>query len=302
MNMNKYVFIGGLHRSGTTLLAKCLAQHPDVSAFSNTGVHEDEGQFLQDVYPNDNINGGPGRFAFDPRAHLIENSPLLTRSNKNKLQEQWARHWDRSKHVLVEKTPGNLLQSRFLQEIFPDSYFVFVVRHPVATSVATHKWSGTGIYALIHHWVYAHDILSADLAYLRSQIVVRYEDFIRRPAETLSLIENFIGIDNHRYALEIDSKANDRYFKIWKDLFLQTNDRGKAIPPLGAVHSHKTSDRRNIKRLTKSYIRKKLFGEERQLSHTVYESQDAVAVFESEVRRSGYSLVDLAFVGTKNYK
>ena len=45
------VFVGGLHRSGTSLVHRCLALHPAVSGFSGTGVPEDEGQHLQTVYP-----------------------------------------------------------------------------------------------------------------------------------------------------------------------------------------------------------------------------------------------------------
>jgi len=47
----QYVFIAGLHRSGTSVLARCLREHPQISGFRNTGVPEDEGQHLQDVYP-----------------------------------------------------------------------------------------------------------------------------------------------------------------------------------------------------------------------------------------------------------
>ena len=54
-----YVFVGGLHRSGTSLLARSLEAHPSVSGFRDTGVPEDEGQHLQSVYPA----GSPSRAA-----------------------------------------------------------------------------------------------------------------------------------------------------------------------------------------------------------------------------------------------
>jgi hypothetical protein len=47
----RLVFVGGLHRSGTTLLGRLIAQHPDVSGFAETGVPADEGQHLLSVYP-----------------------------------------------------------------------------------------------------------------------------------------------------------------------------------------------------------------------------------------------------------
>ena len=59
-----YVFVGGLHRSGTSLLARSLEAHPSVSGFRGTGVPEDEGRRMQSVYPAGNRLGGAGRFAF----------------------------------------------------------------------------------------------------------------------------------------------------------------------------------------------------------------------------------------------
>ena len=76
------VFVGGLHRSGTSLLHRCLAEHPDASGFRGTGVPEDEGQHLQSVYRPARAHGGPGRFGFDPGAHLTEESPLVSDENR----------------------------------------------------------------------------------------------------------------------------------------------------------------------------------------------------------------------------
>ena len=74
-----FVFVGGLHRSGTTLLAPLPGRAPAmVSGFSGTGAREDEGQHLQTVYRPGRAHGGPGRFGFDPEAHLTETSPLVT--------------------------------------------------------------------------------------------------------------------------------------------------------------------------------------------------------------------------------
>ena len=65
-----FVFLGGLHRSGTTLLFRMLREHPEISGFANNqdanewlGA-EDEGQYLQSVYPPAIFWGGPGKFAF----------------------------------------------------------------------------------------------------------------------------------------------------------------------------------------------------------------------------------------------
>ncbi|TMP93275.1 MAG: hypothetical protein E6L07_10695 [Verrucomicrobia bacterium] len=70
----KYVFVCGLHRSGTGMLARNIARLEDCTGFQNTGVLQDEGQYLQDVYPPDREYGGVGAFGFDPRAHVTETS------------------------------------------------------------------------------------------------------------------------------------------------------------------------------------------------------------------------------------
>ena len=59
----------------------------------NTGVLEDEGQYLQDVYPYGLRVWGPGRLGFDPRAHLTETSDLLMPENVARLRASWHAYW-----------------------------------------------------------------------------------------------------------------------------------------------------------------------------------------------------------------
>ncbi len=65
---NAFVFVGGLHRSGTSLVSRAIASHPEVSAFADTGVPEDESQHLQSVFPPAIRYGAPGNFSWLLRA------------------------------------------------------------------------------------------------------------------------------------------------------------------------------------------------------------------------------------------
>ncbi len=215
----RLVFVCGLHRSGTSLVQRCLASHPDVSGFENTGVPEDEGQHLQTVYPPAHRYGGAGLFAFRPEARLTESSPLVTPENRDRLLREWGPHWRPGALVGVEKSPPNLVRTRFLQALFPDAAFVVVLRHPVAVAGATRKGRRNLItyHTLIRHWVAGHSILGADAPHLRTLHIVRYERLVAAPGPELERLFAAIGLaspgDNHE---PVRAGANDVYFRRWR--------------------------------------------------------------------------------------
>ncbi|MGB8914354.1 MAG: sulfotransferase [Candidatus Sulfotelmatobacter sp.] len=211
-----FVFVGGLHRSGTTLLTHCIGEHPEASCFQNTNVSEDEGQHLQNVYPPAIRIGGPGSFGFSREAHLTEKSRLVRRDTRARLLDAWKPFWDCSKQVLVEKSPPNLIRARFLQAIFPDARFVMIVRHPIAVTEATQKWSKTSLLSMLDHWVICHQYFLQDVSELRHVLLIQYEELVSNPAPVLERVFNFLGLRPINFLAEIREGLNDRYFDQWE--------------------------------------------------------------------------------------
>jgi hypothetical protein len=194
---SRLLFLGGLHRSGTSILHRLLRGHPDTSGFDKTGFPQDEGQLLQSVYPAAWVYGGPGKFAFHEAAHLTEDSELVSQANRAKLLCEWGAYHDLSRKVLLEKSPPNLIRARFLQALFPDSRFVFIVRHPVPVAYATLKWAKSSVPELISHWCVAHRILLEDMGSLDRVLVLRYEDLVEDPSRWIGEICHFAELVEH---------------------------------------------------------------------------------------------------------
>ena len=223
----KFIFVCGLHRSGTSLFTKIIQNHPSISGFENTGVLKDEGQFLQTVYLPERDLGWAGSFGFSKEAHMTENSRLVSENSRNKIYRQWSNYWDSGKEFLIEKTPSNLLKTRFLQALFPNSYFITIRRHPIATAMATKKWSKSSMSSLIKHWIRCYDIWDEDKKYLKNCIEIKYEDFMLDPNGILKSVCELCELGNieslnmalRKYTLS--KKVNDKYFNEWNKLTIQ---------------------------------------------------------------------------------
>ena len=216
------------------MLHRLLRAHPDTSGFANTGVWEDEGQHLQNVFPNARHFAGPGRFAFDPEARLTETSPLVSPANCCRLLRQWGAYYDLTKTVLLEKSPPNLIRARFFQALLPDTRFVFIVRHPIAVAYATQKWTQTSFAELLLHWCLAHRLMLGDLGALDHALVLRYEDLVAAPEPSVDAAFRLADLTPIQTSERIENH-NPRYFAIWEEERSAWNDGEAALTDLAAT-------------------------------------------------------------------
>ena len=234
----RFLFIGGLHRSGTSILHRLLREHPLTSGFHDAGVQEDEGQHLQSVFPSAYKYGGPGEFAFHFDAHLIETSHLINQNNRETLLKEWGAYYDFNKQVLLEKSPPNLIRSRFFRQMFPNSSFVFIVRHPIAVALATEKWSNKTITERLLHWHTAHSIMLDDIDSKTDCLVIRYEDLVKTPQNYLDKICDLVDINRFSPEESVEDH-NGKYFLEWKQRYtLETRNLLTVLPSNNAVLDH----------------------------------------------------------------
>jgi hypothetical protein len=288
----RYAFVCGLHRSGTTLIARSLAEHPQVSGFMNSGVIEDEGQFLQSVVPLETAYAGVGRFGFDPRAHMTEASALNTPESSLRLSSEWGRHWDGSKPVLLEKTPSNLLRMRLLQSLLQPAHFIVVTRHPVAASLAAMKWTEGNVFSLLCHWVHCYTLARQDAKAIQRVLWVSYEAFVADPQRQLARIAGFLQLSPHAGWAPRVANENEKYFALWRNDFLGDGERSiEQVPPerkrglLTRFQEKIARDRQD--RAMPPYRR-------RANRRHFYDALDAVALLEPAIAEFGYSFSDLS--------
>lgn len=191
---HRYVFVGGLHRSGTSLLARLIGAHPQVSAIRDAPVPENEGCYLTGAIPHTARHGIPGHFATDPAQHHVEGCKFDGLETRERIEADWAPWFDHDAMWRVEKSPVNLTRTRLLQSLFPLSQFIIVVRDPGYVAAALRKWTDAGDEAMLRYWCEAHAIVLEDFSYLHHAIIVRYEDLVAQPKRQLAALWAFLDL------------------------------------------------------------------------------------------------------------
>ena len=208
---HRYVFVAGLHRSGTSLIARILGSHPEVGAINGAPVPENEGCYLQGAIPHTARHGIPGHFATDPAQHLVEGCALDTLDTRLRLEADWAPWYPPDTAWRVEKSPVNLTRMRLLQSLYPLAHFVVVTRHPAFVDQAMRKWGIAAADDFPAHWRAAHDLVMEDIRCLHAAMVVRYEDLVSDPGRTAASLFRFLYLEPDGARVEPVADGNARY-------------------------------------------------------------------------------------------
>jgi hypothetical protein len=174
------VFIVGVPRSGTTLLAQHLARHPDVKVRGELGWLSFWEQRLASTSPS--------------RQSLEEAATEYARQLR---QDDAAAHW------YVDKQPLNLLHVDLVMALWPNARIIHCERDPRDTALSL--WSQS-FHDPAHD--YAYDI--SDIAtvirdcrrlaahwrvrYPASFLSVSYERFVEAPEDTLDTVAQWLGL------------------------------------------------------------------------------------------------------------
>ena len=207
---NRFVFVAGLHRTGTSLVARILGSHDSVSSITGAPVPENEGCYLQGAIPHTALDGRPGHFATAPDEHHTEASIYNTLETRQRLLADWGPWFAPDKPWWAEKSPVNLTRMRLYQQLFPTSQFIVILRHPQMMAAALAKWVDTRPNDLVEYALDAYDQMETDRAFLHAALVLRYEDLVAQPLAMRRSMFAFLSLDDRTLGPQVID-GNARY-------------------------------------------------------------------------------------------
>ncbi|MDF1845005.1 MAG: sulfotransferase [Rubripirellula sp.] len=217
INVSRRVFIIGCPRSGSTWLSLLLSQHPEVAVFQ----HAKFMQYLRSLYAwwgtKDvkfgklvvSATGNAGELPDEESERPLRYGTILTeqeclslcRTAADQIFQAVARQKTGAK-VVVDKTPESGHIARFIQKVYPNAYFLHVVRDPrsVVSSLkhAGKSWAKgefpTNAINAAEYWNNQVAIGQKVMEHSPNYMQVRYEDLKQTGVNQLKNVYEFLGL------------------------------------------------------------------------------------------------------------
>ena len=222
-SIEKPIFIFGCCNSGTTILLNSLLTHESLYG------PEIDGQDLEGL--PDSMRHHLGNSTFRMWAHhLFSQGPEGDTPGSNLayyVTEDNYNEDDRGRIVeavsdlvhpesrLVMKSPADTLRARLIQSYFPDAHFISVVRNGYAVAEGIRRkreydpdrpqYQGliTSIEDAAEQWQNANRVVCSyeDLNLLERYKIIRYEDLVANPEETVADLLSFCELDSSNFTM-----------------------------------------------------------------------------------------------------
>ncbi len=184
--MSCYLFVLCPPYSGSTLLWKLLSTSANVSALP------DEGQFLPEL---ENVM----------RDKPWDQDHALPWPD---IKRVWESYWDKTKPVLLEKSPPNLIRTRDILAHFQPVKFVVMVRNPYAQSEGLMRRNNWTARRAANFSMMCLRMQLKNVRELENTLVLTYESLVEDAARTCQQLASFmpeLGEMDHAASFEVHS-------------------------------------------------------------------------------------------------
>jgi len=226
MSKHTKVFITGVQRSGTTLLATLIDNHPQIYVaprvrshrwLTNFNAYErlllrrpnvDKHTVFNHFFKEETNLSFAKQLAEHPEEPAIN---LLNRSIDAFLAEQ-------NKHIWLEKAPHLEFQSRDLFFYYPKAKMIHLIRDGRAVAASRYNRKSHDVRATIQEWMQSCGIAAAHQQLIGQEniMVVFYEDLLLKPEQTLANIMDYLGLEYSSDLLSLKGEtlqSSDSYVK-----------------------------------------------------------------------------------------
>lgn len=202
------IFIGGMYKSGTSLLRAMLGQHSNIAGGLETFWFDldvaDKNQIKQSTINWDATRKEPleqhiSRLAdfFDFDKDFVFSIIKICTSPEEFIDRFMSEYAAlKGKKRWLEKTPANILHIERIFAFWPNAYFIHVVRDPrdvySSNALKSEELSKPEFFARLWiKFISAYEEAKKN-CFPRSMIEIRYEDLVLDPAKTMRRVLDFV--------------------------------------------------------------------------------------------------------------
>lgn len=230
-----WVFLVGCYNSGTSLLQSVLSAHPSIAGMPREGVR------FTGALSNLETQGHHMYWGDDWR-DVAAPSPADTARAVARIKRDWGVFWKRGADRFLDKSISNTARIAWLDANFANAHFIGIHRNGLCVAEGLHRrnrppeWmrqeTGFDHYPLdmvARFWATINNEMLDQLDRVERKLLVRFDDLVHRPVETLERILRFLGIDGGNVAFV------DRRLQFAGQTFSIANPDPSSLARLGEV-------------------------------------------------------------------